>query len=263
MPTYHKIVTEQGEAGGRGERASSCAFTVLELLVVIAIIAVLAALLIPALAGSKERARRVSCKNHQRQLLLAVHLYADDDEEMRVFSGLPETPNKEDSHIPILAGNTRTQFINYAGSPRVLECPGLGAPFGEPGGYYYPNYGYVLGYNYLGGHTNTPWPSFRGFAGWVSPQRITDDSSLVLITDLNDWSPGYGKTFAPHGRNGPILHQGDFSNPDAAGASPEAIGAVGGNVGLLDGSVSWKPISAMKPYRGSRLWGSGGCFALW
>jgi prepilin-type N-terminal cleavage/methylation domain-containing protein len=249
--------------GSRRVRPGPPAFTLIELMVVIAIIALLAAIILPALAGSKERARRAACQNHLRQLLLGAHLYAEDDESDRLPSGLSESLNPQDSHIPVLSSNTRTQFIRYAGDPRLLECPGLGAPFNQPGGWYYPGYGFVIGYNYLGGHTNTPWPAFREFAGWISPQRLSDNPSLLLFSDLNDWSPGYGKSFAPHGRNGPILRDGDFSNPGADGASSQAIGAAGGNAGLLDGSVSWKPIREMKTYRGSRLWGSGGCFAAW
>jgi hypothetical protein len=124
-------------------------------------------------------------------------------------------------------------------------------------------YGFVVGYNYHGGHTNTPWPPITGTATWISPQRLTDDPSLVLLSDLNDWSPGYGQTFAPHGRGGPILEGLDASNPNASGATPAAIGAAGGNVGLLDGSVGWKNIGAMRIYRGSQQWGNNGCWAMW
>ena len=56
----------------------NAAFTLIELLVVIAIIAILAALLLPALASSKEKARRTSCKSSEHQLLLAAHLYGDE-----------------------------------------------------------------------------------------------------------------------------------------------------------------------------------------
>ena len=41
------------------------------------------------------------------------------------------------------------------------------------------------------------------------------------------------------------------------------IGADGGNVGLLDGSVRWKSIDQMQKYRGSQLWGEDGAFTVW
>jgi hypothetical protein len=171
----------------------------------------------------------------------------------------------DDDHLPVVSNTVSNAIIQYVVSQRLMECPNFAEyflkkqaerPFEEK------QYGYVMGYNYHGGHINTPWPPLTGTNTWVSPQKLTDDSSLVLLSDMNDWSPGYGQSFAPHGKNGPTL-QTDASNPDAAGATSAQIGAAGGNVGLVDGSVSWRNIKQMNIYRGSQQWGENGCWAMW
>src|SRR5712692_7740928 len=82
------------------------AFTLIELLVVIAVIAILAALILPALSDAKEHARRVQCKDHLRQFILAVHIYAHENAD-QVPSGISENSDPQDSHIPVISSNTR------------------------------------------------------------------------------------------------------------------------------------------------------------
>jgi len=239
------------------------AFTLIELLITIAIIAILTAILLPALAAAKERGRRTVCLNHVHQFIVGIHFYADENRD-NLPSGLSDNFNEEDEHTPVISTPTRAALIKAIGDERFLICPSMGEPFTQPGGWYYPHYGYIIGYNYLGGHQGTPWPLIdMANTEWISPQKITDKSSTPVVTELNAWSWGGNMTFAPHGPRGAVDSAGDFSNPSEGGIPSEDIGAAGGNVGLLDGSVSWKQIHNMQIYRGSHYHGSAGCFTAW
>ena len=58
--------------------AAQRGFTLIELLVVVAIIATLAAILLPAFAGARDKARMTSCMNNQRQIVAAFMMFAQD-----------------------------------------------------------------------------------------------------------------------------------------------------------------------------------------
>ena len=66
---------------GQAIRHSRCAFTLIELLIVMGIIATLMAILLPALASSREEARSVICTTHLEQIFKASYMYstANDD----------------------------------------------------------------------------------------------------------------------------------------------------------------------------------------
>ena len=62
-------------------RASDRGFTLIELLVVIAIIAILAAILFPVFAKAREKANQNTCLSNQRQINIAILMWAQDHGE--------------------------------------------------------------------------------------------------------------------------------------------------------------------------------------
>ena len=91
-------------------------FTLIELLVVIAIIAILAAMLFPVFSRAREKARQAACQSNLRQVLTAIHLYMQDNDETLCMGSMLDDGITEDARWYAV-------ISPYYRSREVLRCP--------------------------------------------------------------------------------------------------------------------------------------------
>jgi prepilin-type N-terminal cleavage/methylation domain-containing protein len=205
--------------------SSRFGFTLIELLVVIAIIAILAAMLLPALAKSKQKAQGIGCMNNSKQLTVAWRMYTEDNADTLLFSygslptdqpyvwSGPAGPPWDESTTPTVQGNwdyantvEKSPMWPYCGKARgIWHCPadvsfGLNALVQRV-----PRPRSMSMSNWVGGNGDDPNPpnNYRGFWGLSANYQVFRKLSNML-------QPGPAKTFVLLDENPTSINDGYF-----------------------------------------------------
>jgi prepilin-type N-terminal cleavage/methylation domain-containing protein len=166
------------------------AFTLIELLVVIAIIAILSAMLLPALAGANQKAKRIHCLSNARQLSYGIMMYVDTNNQIYPPSADYGMPAAEPERI------WTAKVLPFIQSSMVFACPSANSTN-------YPSNWNERGVGSIGYTTATAFDP-NGVEGFTTFARATTVVTPVLSPLFADSANGptsekyRGFTFDPY-----------------------------------------------------------------
>jgi prepilin-type processing-associated H-X9-DG protein len=205
---------------------------------VIAVIAMLAAMLFPALAQTREKARSVGCLSNQKQIACALLLYAQDHDEQTTWFFNAEVAQAEGN---ILAGYWFWQLHPYLRSRDALICPSVGpwtltvdTPRGPMPDYRRAGYGY--NYAHVAGREHRASKSLAQFGRPAETMYIAD--SGVLRPGEERW--GFQDIKCCAGKH-PNVPEIDYYNsfPHNAFCAVSDRHAGGAHAVFMDGHAKW------------------------
>jgi len=154
-------------------------FTLIELLVVIAIIAILAGLLLPALATSKEQAKKTRCFNNCRQLLIGCMLYVGDQRGYLPHGSMSAPGRNAKGYL-----TWDELVLPYGGITNLLVC--TSHKHGRR--HYWANANVDNGQQREGNPRQTGVMAL-GFS--VRPEELARPSDTVALTEIRDQNATY------------------------------------------------------------------------